>query len=147
MKKFKEILNVQQKKLIKALQHLEYSYKIILDLTTNPLEMDERTLTEWESFAARFSRVTDVFLTRYLRTRVLLNDPGFTGSLRDFVNQAEKLQFIDDASQWMAIRELRNMAAHDYNEEDLENFFKSLLSHTPSVLKIKLLLADDHANH
>lgn len=34
---------------------------------------------------------------------------GFSGSLRDFVNQAEKLGYIENAETWMGIRELRNI--------------------------------------
>jgi len=101
------------------------------------LKLDDEALETWESFLARFNRVSDIFLARYLRTMILLNDPGFSGSLRDFVNQGEKFSLIDDANAWMAIRELRNIATHDYLESDLSALFKQLLLECPRLLAIQ----------
>ena len=67
----------------------------------------------------------------------MMNDPGFSGGLRDFVNQAEKLALIQDASVWIAIRELRNISVHDYSESDLSLFFQRLLEECPTLLAIK----------
>ena len=138
MTNYEKLLEIQQRKLKKALQYLQYSYNKVLDLPDEIENLDEESLETWESFAARFSRFSDIFLTQYLRTLVLINDPGFTGSLRDFVNQGEKLGIIDDANAWMAIRELRNMTAHDYSEKDLSNFFKLLKKECPRLLKLSL---------
>lgn len=138
MKSKHAALQVEQKrKLIKAISHLEYSYNKILKLKCNLNDLDDETLETWESFAARFGRVADIFLTRYLRTRILLEDPGFSGTLRDFINQAEKLEIIDSADAWMAIRELRNISAHDYSEKDLAEFFLRLKNECPRLLDIK----------
>lgn len=133
-------LNTIKRKLLKALEHLDYSYKKISQLPTTIEQLDEEALETWESFAARFSRVTDIFLTKYLRTRILLDDPGFTGSLRDYLNQAEKLHIIEDANGWMAVRELRTITAHDYSEQDLNLFFQQLKKECPRLLAIYTLL-------
>jgi hypothetical protein len=133
-----ELLEIYIRKLKKALKHLEYSYNKILKLSTQVEILDDEALETWESFAARFSRVADIFLTRYLRTCVLINDPGFSGSLRDFVNQGEKLGIIDNADSWMSIRELRNINSHDYSEHDLSEFFIRLRQEAPKLLKINL---------
>ncbi|MBI5448276.1 MAG: hypothetical protein HY939_06075 [Gammaproteobacteria bacterium] len=133
----KEFLEEQKNKLLKAIQHLAYSYHKIIKLPTHPNQLDEETLETWESFSARFGRVADVFLTRYLRTFVLLHDPGFNGSFRDFINQGEKLGVIDHADTWMAIRELRNISAHEYTDKDLAEFFKKLKLETPKLLALK----------
>lgn len=140
MSPHQEFLQAQKIKLIKALVHLEYSYKKVLLLPEHPDQLDEETLETWESFAARFGRVTDIFLTKYLRAYVLQEDPGFTGSLRDFVNQAEKLGLIDNVDTWMAIRELRNIAAHEYTDKDLAAFFKRLKQEASILLSIKMKL-------
>ncbi len=141
MKAYQEQLNIQNNKLLKALAHLEYSYKKIAKLPEDVSKLDEETLETWESFCARFSRVVDLFLTKYIRTAVLLNDPGFSGTLRDFVNQAEKLNLHDDTEHWMAIRELRNISAHEYTEKDLSLFFKQLKKECPFLLTIKKVLS------
>lgn len=140
MKDHKDFLIAQKGKLLKALSHLEYSYKKILKLPESPSQLDEESLETWESFAARFGRVADIFLMKYLRAYVLQQDPGFSGSLRDFVNQAEKLNLLEDADHWMAIRELRNIAAHEYNDKELEQFFKRLKKESSLLLSLQAKL-------
>lgn len=133
-------LDVIKRKLQKALQHLNYSYQKVLLLSNDTEQLDDESLETWESFAARFGRVADMFLTKYIRLCVLIDDPGFIGTLRDFVNYAEKLHLLDDANAWMAIRELRNIASHDYSEKDLSLFFKQLKNECPRLLAINLLI-------
>ena len=87
------------KKLKKALEHLRYSHNKVRRLPTDSSKLDEEQLETWESFSARFARVVDLFLTKYLRAVVLQDDPGFEGSLRDFVNQAEKIGLIGSAQR------------------------------------------------
>lgn len=134
MTDFKKILQTQKDKLLKAVKHLDFSYKKISLLPADARILDEEQLETWESFATRFSRVVDIFLIKYLRTFVLQDDPGFQGSLRDFVNQAEKLNLIDSTDYWMKLRELRNLTAHDYNEEELSDFFEELKKYAPQLI-------------
>jgi hypothetical protein len=137
MTDYEMLLDTYRQKLKKSLAHLEYSYKKIVSLTPDPKKLDDESLEVWESFAARFSRVADMFLLRYLRAQILKNDPGFSGSLRDFVNQGEKLGLLD-AAAWMDIRELRNITVHDYTEEELAFFFQRLKQECSRLLAIKL---------
>ncbi len=137
MSKQSELVISYKRKLLKALAHLEYSFNKIQKLPEDSSTLDEESLEVWESFSARFSRVSDLFLTKYVRAMVLKNDPGFEGSLRDFVNQGEKLGIVDDAEVWMEIRSLRNISAHDYTEEELTEFFKKLRVYAPHLLQLK----------
>jgi len=133
---YEAIQSAEAAKLHKALQHLSYSYDKILNKTANIAELDEEGLADWESFSARFSRVADIFLAKYVRTCVLIEDPGYKGTMRDFVNQGEKLGIIDDARAWIAIRELRNITVHDYPDEDLAKFLERLRTECPRLLAI-----------
>ena len=54
----------------KAIQHLEYSYHKVNQLPAHPDKLDEETLETWESFCARYSRVIDLFLMKYLKAQV-----------------------------------------------------------------------------
>ncbi|MHB1947952.1 MAG: hypothetical protein ACYCQI_07555 [Gammaproteobacteria bacterium] len=135
-----EFFEDQKNKLTKAIEHLECSYNKIFRLPEQLDQLDEESLETWESFAARFGRVADIFLMKYLRAYVLLQDPGFAGSLRDFVNQGEKLGIIDSAEMWMSIRELPNISAHEYTDKDLVEFFKRLKQDAPRLLAIKTIL-------
>lgn len=137
MKKKTVLVEDYRRKLLKALKHLEYSYQKIQKLPHDVTQLDEETLETWESFSARFSRVADLFLTKYVRAKVLEDDPGYEGSVRDFVNQGEKLGIVDNADTWMDIRELRNISAHDYTEEDLSQFFKQIKNYAPRLLQVK----------
>jgi hypothetical protein len=136
---YKKIRTEQEDKLKKALVHLKYTYEKIRLLSEDCKLMNEEELETWESFAARFARVSDIFIARYLRTRILEEDPGFSGTLRDFLLKAEKMGLIDDTNKWLAIRELRNLAAHEYVEEGLTRFFRALKTHVPSLFCIDLL--------
>lgn len=135
-------LDIQKANLNKALGHFEYSYLKILKLPDDPSQLNEESLETWESFTARFSRVVDIFLTKYLRALILMQDPGFSGTLRDFLNLGEKLSYIDDAEIWMKLRELRNITAHEYSEKDLALFFQRLKSESPQLLNLKNLAAN-----
>lgn len=137
MNPLNKIREDQERKLSKALHHLDYSFRKISTLPFESENLDEESLETWESFSARFSRVADLFLARYLRTRVLEDDPGFTGTLRDFVNQGEKLNLVDNANSWMEIRELRNISAHEYSENDLSKYFERIRIECPRLLALK----------
>lgn len=130
-------LKEQQGKLVRALEYLDYSYKKIIKHSVDSNALDEESLETWESFSARFSRVADIFLMRYVRAYVLLNDSGFSGSLRDFVNQAEKLSLIENALVWMGIRELHNISDHEYSDKDLSEFFRRLKEESQVLLGLK----------
>lgn len=137
MTDYQALLQQQRNKLNKALGHLSYSYNKVKQLPTDEDQLDEETLETWESFCARFARVVDLFLTKYLRSFILEQDPAFNGSLRDFVNQGEKLSLVDDTKTWMHVRELRNIAAHEYTSEDLAKFLETLREYTPQLLALE----------
>jgi hypothetical protein len=97
------LLESYKRKILKSLDHLDYSLKKAQALSPGP-SLSEEQLETWESFAARLSRSVDLFLTKYLRLRIKREDPGFDGSLRDYCNLAEKLGLIDNAEAWMTLR-------------------------------------------
>ncbi len=131
-----QLLVEYQSQLSKALKHLEYSYNKVTSLQTKNL--DDEQLETWESFTARFTRVIDLYLTKYLKALILQDDPGFSGSLRDFVNQAEKLGLVESADRWMEFRGFRNSVANEYtNAEDSEDFLISIRDCCEEVLTIK----------
>ncbi len=46
----------------------------------------------------------------------------------------QKFNLIESTSQWVTIRELRNAATHEYNDEDLTAFYRKLKSLCPLLL-------------
>ncbi len=119
---------------------MTHSLRKVEKLPVSGIDDDEESLETWESFTARFAGVVDIFLTKYLKARVLEDDPGFDGTLRDCVDHAEKKRWIASADRWMELRGFRNSAAHDYAEEDLAEFLESIRKAAPEVLDIEKLL-------
>jgi len=134
MTKVDELMAIQKVEIQSALEYLIYSWKKVQKLSSKAQELDPETLETWESFAARFARVSDIFLAKYLRSRILSADPGFRGELRDFVDQGEKANVLSDADKWMEIRELRNKIAHEYTKNDLSKLFIDILRYTPFLI-------------
>lgn len=133
-------LGIYSAKLEKSLKRLEYSYLKVKSLPVDVANMDDESLEVWESFTSRFSRTVDIFLTKYVRAMVLQDDPGFSGTVRDFADYAEKLGLLDSADQWMEFRGFRNLIVHDYQDEELGKNFEDLRQLTPIVLAIKDVL-------
>jgi hypothetical protein len=121
--------------LMKALQHLEYSVVKSKNLPTVLSENTEESLEAWEGLTARFARVVDIFLTKYLKLIVRLEDPIFDGTLRDYLNVAEKARLLTDVDHWLSLRELRNIQAHDYTNEAFEKFVLAVKSESEFILR------------
>jgi len=126
--------------LTKSLQHLEYSFHKIQKQDPQFQGSDEESLETFESFAARFSRSSDIFCSHYLRALALEQDPGFRGTFIDLLNLAEKMSWIESAKTWFRIRELRNVAAHEYTSDELKKLYVEMASLTPTILKIQKIL-------
>ncbi len=129
--------SVQQ--LTKARKHLEYSFKKVSRLALNG-PLTEEGLESLESFASRFARFSDIGIAKYFRSLALEKDPAFRGSVVDLLNQAEKYGWIESAATWIRIRELRNLAAHEYSPEDYRQLYEELIRLTPELLKLSLSL-------
>lgn len=119
----------------KAKKHLLYSYKKVQKIPLDH-DLDEEELETWESFSSRFARFSDLLISRYFRLLALEKDPAFRGSVIDLLNLAEKQGWIDSSTTWSRIRELRNLAAHEYAAEDYSKLYRELLSLTPSLLLV-----------
>ncbi len=125
--------------LSKAKGHLEYSYKKVSKLSFSK-EWDEEELETLESFSSRFARFSDLVISRYFRILAREKDPGFNGPVIDLLNLAEKFSWIKSQKTWMRIREIRNIAAHEYTAEDYKKLYKEVFDLTPDVLSISLSL-------
>ena len=118
-----------------ALYSLTFSWDKLKNASLPPLASTAYDEFEpWEALTARFARVTDIFVSKYLRLLVLDQDPAFRGETRDLLDTSEKLGFISDADRWMKIRELRNKIAHEYTKQDLVSIFSLVLSFIPFVM-------------
>ena len=122
----------------KEQQHLTYSFDKVrkLDLLAKAA-WGEEDLEVLESFASRFARASDLIISRYLRMLALQHDPAYRGTLIDLLNFSEKTGVIDSASTWYRIRELRNVAAHEYATDDLAALYAEIFRLAPTILTVQ----------
>ncbi|MEK7704896.1 MAG: hypothetical protein AAB426_08050 [Myxococcota bacterium] len=120
-------------------RHLDYSYRKVLGLSLER-DLGEEELESLESFSSRFARYSDMIVARYFRALMLDRDPAFRGSVIDLLNSAEKLGWIDSANTWRRIRELRNVAAHQYTDDDFLALYRELRDLASVLLAVSLEL-------
>lgn len=135
-----ELLDSYRSKLLKAIGHLEYSYQKVAKLPFEFKMLDEESLETWESFLARFARVADIFLSKYLRHYVELKEPGFRGTFIDSLNQAEKMGLLDQTDLWIEIRRLRNVTAHEYHEEAFNDYIARIFELSKHLMALKAIV-------
>jgi hypothetical protein len=136
----KDLTGFYYTKIIKSLKYFEFTYQRVSNLNTNPSRLTDQEFEIWDGFATRFSRTSDLFLSKYIKAAILKDDPGFDGTFRDYLNRAEKLRLIDNTSDWLEIRSLRNVIVHDYSDEDLELILKKMISFSPLILNLRVRL-------
>lgn len=129
------LLLKQKAILLKALNRLKLSKKKI-DKMNLELDLSDDQLETLESFSARFSRAVDLFVSKYLRTLLLTQDPGYQGTVIDSLNKAEKLGLISDAKKWEEMRRMRNIVAHDYLDEELISSIKEMKQMATFILNL-----------
>ncbi|PWU20650.1 MAG: hypothetical protein C5B49_03910 [Bdellovibrio sp.] len=132
-----QILRESMQELRQAVAHLEYSYDKARILTREKDRLDEESLETWEGFVSRFGRVSDLFLKKYLRTKILIADPGFRGELIDVLNTAEKMNLISSASQWYEVRQLRNFSVHEYAGAKFTGTISRMFELAPILIQTK----------
>lgn len=116
----------------KAANLLSYS----VDKCTKIGEKKDYSVEELEAFDAltsRFARTSDLLTQKVfgLIDAILLEEPG---TLIDKLNRAEKRGIISSVLIFKEIRELRNLIAHEYVNEDLNTLFQSILKYSPILI-------------
>ena len=94
----------------------------------------------FDALTSKFARVSDIFTQKVLKSFLILlreDAPTFL----DRMNLCEKLGIIPSANDLIAIRDLRNLIAHQYLTENFLEVYKESLN-----LSLKLLQAIQCAN-
>ena len=77
-------------------------------------------------------KTVDAFIFRYIKLQDFMSEKLFrqllesigeykdSMSLLDVLDKLEKLQLIDSADEWIAIRKLRNQLTHEYPDNQME---------------------------
>ena len=89
------------------------------DKTHQLLQQSEFSFEELESIdslTSKFSRTSDIYLQKVLRSIWMLLRED-TVPLIDLLNRAEKLMIIVSAEELLQMRDIRNQIAHEYLPE------------------------------
>jgi len=131
------LIDEAKSEIFEGLRHLDYSHKKALLLGTDISKLTSEDLETWEGLVARFGRVSDIYLSKYLRTCIMMKEPGFRGSFRDLLDLAEKFKLIDSADFWAEVRELRNTSVHEYSRKKLPLILDRVRELTPELLLLQ----------
>jgi len=87
-----------------------------------------------DALSSKFSRVSDIFTQKVLKTFIFVlreDAPTFL----DRMNLCEKLGIIPSAEELIAIRDLRNIIAHEYLNENLVEIYMEIIELSDTLLK------------
>lgn len=115
-----------------AAASLERSLVKCADLTPTPQQSFEDEET-FDALTSRFARTADILTQKVLKTTVLLlreDAPTFI----DRMNLCAKLGVIPSADEMIAVRDLRNMIAHEYATDDLIELYTETVELSPALL-------------
>jgi hypothetical protein len=115
-----------------AAAHFEWSVRRCEPLSTATTWSAE-DLERLESMASRFARLSDLLTQRLMRLADELELES-AGSLLDRLRRAEKRGWVDHDGDMVRIRELRNLVAHEYEDEDLLALYREILRLAPTLL-------------
>jgi hypothetical protein len=120
-----KLLTEEISMLEKAMQTL----KLSVDKCTTIYKKNDYSFEDLESFdslTSKFSRASDIFTQKVIRTIwILLHEPFIP--FIDMLNQAEKMNIIFSADQLLEIRDLRNQITHEYLPEAITELVPEVL--------------------
>ena len=107
------------------------------DKTHQLLQQSELSFEELESIdslTSKFSRTSDIYLQKVLRSIWMLLRED-TVPLIDLLNRAEKLMIIVSAEELLQMRDIRNQIAHEYLPEAVPELAKEVVMMTTLLQK------------
>lgn len=126
-----ELLQEELTSLQQAAEHLQYSIQRCIGLVgAEDLPPDQ--LERLESLTSRFARLADMLIQRIFR---LIDDIELVGnsSTLDRIYRAEKRGWAN-ATDIIKVRELRNLIAHEYAANQMNDIYTAVASMTPVLL-------------
>lgn len=126
-----ELLQEELAGLQQATKHLAYSLQRCENLLGGQ-DLSPEQLERLESLTSRFARLADLLIQRIFR---LIDDIELTGTgtILDRIYRAEKRGW-GNATELIKIRELRNLIAHEYATDKMQDIFATVATLTPILL-------------
>ena len=127
------LLNLNWNLLKQALPSFERSLVKCRDIDFSP-PISFETEESLDSLSSKFSRVSDIYTQKVIKTLLFLlreDAPTFL----DRMNLCEKLGIISSAEELIAIRDLRNIIAHEYLSENLVEIYREIIQLSDNLMK------------
>lgn len=109
--------------LTQARAHLAFSSGRVAALDFARTAPTPEELERVEAYSSRFARVVDLVVNKALRA-LDRHELVAEGTLLDVLHRAEKRGIIEDAETFRAMKEVRNVIAHDYSGAELMELLK-----------------------
>jgi hypothetical protein len=127
------LLNLNWSLLKQALPSFERSLVKCRDIDFSP-PISFETEEALDALSSKFSRVSDIYTQKVIKTILFLlreDAPTFL----DRMNLCEKLGIISSAEELIAIRDLRNIIAHEYLSENLVEIYREIIQLSHNLMK------------
>lgn len=127
------LLNLNWNLLKQALPSFERSLVKCRDIDFSP-PISFETEESLDALSPKFSRVSDIYAQKVIKTLLFLlreDAPTFL----DRMNLCEKLGIISSAEELIAIRDLRNIIAHEYLSENLVEIYREIIQLSDNLMK------------
>jgi hypothetical protein len=127
------LLNLNWSLLKQALPSFERSLVKCRDIDFSP-PISFETEEALDALSSKFSRVSDIYTQKVIKTILFLlreDAPTFL----DRMNLCEKLGIIPSAEELIAIRDLRNIIAHEYLSENLVEIYREIIQLSDNLMK------------
>jgi hypothetical protein len=127
------LLNLNWTLLKQALPSFERSLVKCQNIDFSP-PISFETEETLDSLSSKFSRVSDIYTQKVIKTLLFLlreDAPTFL----DRMNLCEKLGIIPSAEELIAIRDLRNIIAHEYLSENLLEIYREIIQLSNNLIK------------
>ena len=136
----RELLQESLEMLEKSLSYLIESYEKCRKIGVKD-NYNSQELIEFEALTSRFARTVDILTARVIRAllRFLREEKN---TLIDVANYLEKLEIIENADELLLLRDTRNLIAHEYVLENVNELFKEVLNQTPKIFDISQRLKE-----
>ena len=127
------LLNLNWGLLKQALPSFERSLVKCRDIDFSP-QISFETEEALDALSSKFSRVSDIYTQKVIKTLLFLmreDAPTFL----DRMNLCEKLGIISSAEELIAIRDLRNIIAHEYLSENLVEIYREIIQLSNNLIR------------
>jgi hypothetical protein len=127
------LLNLNWSLLKQALPSFARSLVKCRDIDFSP-PISFETEESLDALSSKFSRVSDIYTQKVIKTLLFFlreDAPTFL----DRMNLCEKLGIIPSAEELIAIRDLRNIIAHEYLSENLVEIYREIIQLSDNLIK------------